>query len=288
MELAHRVLEGPKPPEAAINLCQWAGQEVIGEEDSRILLRPPCSAAAFTLHMSTLVDPTPAHSLPCLNMELEFQRQKPPDRRGEGWLAYNAISEKVQTSVIKHSPSHGTVLMPPNIPSTCQGWAETHCLLNVELAWHTHSKPPDTLGEIRQRSADVISANTCTRATCSPMYQAVLTLPIFLLVSSAQVTSPCRRNNELVSRVRKPPDVTEHWPLDVTVNKAEKGGRRGHSPIIKPMPAPFACSPILSMRPALTTSACWGPSCHATFAALVGGCFRKAFIIQHTNGKGCF
>ena len=147
-EPAHRVLEGPKPPKAAINLCQGAGQEVIGEEDSRILLHPLCSAAAFTMHMSMLVDLTPAHSLPYPSMELEFQCRKPPDCRGEGWLAYNAINEKVQTSVIKHSPLHGTVLILSNTPPACQGWAETHYLLNTELAWHARSKPPDRLDEI--------------------------------------------------------------------------------------------------------------------------------------------
>ena len=135
MELVHRVLEGPKLPEAAINLCQWAGQEVIGGEDSRILLCPPCSAVAFTLHMSALVNPTPAHSLLCPNMELEFQCRKPPDCGGEGWLAYNAVNEKVQTSVVKPSLLDSA---PPSSPATFDPPPPFLCTLSDRLV----STPP--------------------------------------------------------------------------------------------------------------------------------------------------
>jgi hypothetical protein len=79
MELAHRVPEESKPRDAANDIFQWTGQETMSEEDTRELLRSPYSAAAPTLHMLALVDPPPAHSHLCPNMEFEPQRWRPPD-----------------------------------------------------------------------------------------------------------------------------------------------------------------------------------------------------------------
>ena len=151
-ELMHRVPEDFRPPDVANVLHQWLGQEAISSEDSSIFLCSPESTVALAplTPTLTLVDPPPAYSRLHTSLELEPRRKKPPDKEaGSRRLPY-IVNERLRTSVVKHPPSHGTVLMLPNIPSTRQGWAETHCLPNVELAWRARSKPPDTLGEIRQ------------------------------------------------------------------------------------------------------------------------------------------
>ena len=273
-ELARRVPEHSEPHDTAINLCQWPSQEPISNEDLSVFLHSlePTAALMLPMPAATQVSPPPARLLLWPRMELESQRRKPPDQEeGSRRLPY-IVSERLQTSVIKHSPSHGTVLMLPNIPSTHQGWAETHCLPNVELAWRACSKPPDTLDEIGQRSADVISANTCTRATHSPLYGTALMLPVFPLASSAQVTSPCRRNNELVPRVRKLPDAIGCWLQTEAVNKTEEGWKRGHLPVLRPTFHPLARLPLR-----------W-----SVLTSLTDRYVCEMSVVWHANGKGCF
>ncbi|KAF8627299.1 hypothetical protein AX14_011368 [Amanita brunnescens Koide BX004] len=70
LELAHRVLEGPKQPEVANNPCQWSGQEAISGNDSSVLLYPLYANVALTPRF-TLVDPPPAYSRFSSSLELE-------------------------------------------------------------------------------------------------------------------------------------------------------------------------------------------------------------------------
>jgi hypothetical protein len=111
-------------------------------------LRSPESTVAFTpLTLTyTLVDPPLAYFRSRSSLELESWRRKPPDEEeGSRWLPY-VVNERLWTSVVKHSPLHGTAIMLPNILSTCQGWVGSYCRSNVELDWRACCKPPDTLG----------------------------------------------------------------------------------------------------------------------------------------------
>ena len=89
---------------------RWPDQEAISKKQSSAMLRSQEPTMAFMppKHISTLVYPTPAHSLPYPSKELEFQCQKPPDcGGGERWPIYYAINEKAPLSVTKHSPLNG-------------------------------------------------------------------------------------------------------------------------------------------------------------------------------------
>ena len=118
MELTHRVPEESKPRDAANDIFQWPSQEAISSEDLSAFLHSPEPTAALTppTTATTLVSPPPAHLFHWPRVELESRRRKPPNQEeGSRWLPY-IVNERVRTSVIKHSPSHGVVLTLPIIP----------------------------------------------------------------------------------------------------------------------------------------------------------------------------
>ena len=166
MELAHRVLEGPKPPEAAINLFQWRGQEAISSENSSVFLHSREPAAALTPPTPTPAV-SPARSHPRSSTELElWLRWKPPDKEEDsGRLACYAVKETKQMSVTEHSPIYGIATTPFAVPPARQEWAETRLLLNVEIIWRTRRKPPNNS---QRPSARIISAGDNTKAEHSP------------------------------------------------------------------------------------------------------------------------
>ena len=143
-------------------------------------------------------------------------------------------------SVTEHSPIYGIAPTPFAVPPARQEWAETRLLLNVEIIWRTHRKPPNNS---QRPSARIISAGDNAKAERSPACEAALTLAITLIASSAQTMKAYQRNNELVCRVRKPPEATRRWLQTEAVNKAKRGQGRGHSPIARPTSTPSARLP---------------------------------------------
>ena len=134
----------------------------------------------------------------------------------------------------------------------------------------------------RRHSTTVISARNDGSIECSPLHRVVLILPVHSLACSARVDNHHRQNGELIWRVRKPPDATGHRPLIEAVNKMEKGGRRGHSPVARPTSAPLACLPI--PWPTFASFACCHS--HVAFASVGSRYIHEAFIITRANGKG--
>ena len=150
-ELVHRVPEDFRPPDAANVLQQWLGQEAISSEDSSIFLCSPESAVALAplTPTLTLVDPPLAYSHLHTSLELEPRCKKPPDKEaGSGWLSY-AVNGKTQPSTLGCSPLRWIAPMPSAIPPACKEWAETCRILNVELGWRAHCKPPNALDLVR-------------------------------------------------------------------------------------------------------------------------------------------
>ena len=138
--------------------------------------------------------------------------------------------------------------LPRLVPLTCgrvctlpmreyaAAWANSPCLLNIKVVWRVHCKLPDVMGTVQQLSAGIISADPYMSAKRLPLYEAVRTLPVCLLAFLTRAVNPRCPNNELVGRVRKPPDVSEHRLLDEAINKAEIR-RRDHLPTPRPAPA---------------------------------------------------
>ena len=318
-ELAQRVPDEPKTPEAASTLIQWPSQEAISNKGLNVLPHSRESATALTPHTSTPVNPSLAYSLHS-SLELEsWLRWKPPNT-GESSkrLAYYAVNDRSQQSAIKRSPSPGAaltlsvlrarlvyttqVILPTRLsypPSrrvnTLPAWTGARRLLNVELVWRARCKPPNALEAIRRHSTTVISARIDKSVQRSPLRRVVPILPVRSLACSARVDNCRRRNGGLVWRVHKPPDATGHRPLIEAVNKTEKGGRQGHSPVAKPTSAPSARLPPTGPRSHPSSPISWrtsaslarSHSCTA-FASLIGRCLHEALIIARANRKGCF
>ena len=245
-----------------------------------MLLHSPYPAAAFMPHISTLVYPTPAHSLPYPNIELEFRRRKPPDRGGgERRPIYYAVNEKVPLSVTKHSPLNGISPMLSVVPPTCQGWAEARCLSNVELDWRACCKPPNALG-ISQQHGTGFSTNDKTSVNgCSPLNGTVRTASP--LVKPAQGKGPLRPDDGLIWQVHKHPEVTGRRLLLEAVNKIKGGREWAHLPVFRPTSAPYACSPTSWLTFALLAWNCF----HMAFASIIHCYLREMPVILHANGK---
>ncbi|KAF8690208.1 hypothetical protein AX14_003072 [Amanita brunnescens Koide BX004] len=89
--------------------------EVVSNGTTRATESTPCAMIAPALPMpaAMLVSPPPARLLLWLRVELESQHWKPPDEeQGSRQFPY----ERLRTSVVKHSPLHGTVIMLPVFP----------------------------------------------------------------------------------------------------------------------------------------------------------------------------
>ena len=231
MKLTHRVLEESKPRDVANNIFQWASQEAISEEGLRVLLHSPYPAAALMPHISMLVYPTPAHSLPYPSKELEFRRWKPPDHGGgERRPVYYTVNKKAPLSVTKHSPLNGIAPTLSTVLPTCQEWAEALRCLSAERVSRTRYKPPNKMGTVQCPSTEVISTKNNASIRRSLLYNAVLVLPI-PLTSSGQIINTCRQNDKLVWQVHKPPNITGYQLLLEAVNKIRQERRWGYMPI---------------------------------------------------------
>ena len=238
------VLASPESPNVAD--AKRTNQEVVS---AAILLHSPESSAA--LMPPTLADPLPAYALPRSSQELEARLHRKPPDHGEGstWLTYHAVNDRTQPSIIKRLPPPGAASML-SITTFSPAYITQAAPLrhmSIEVIWQTRCRLPNVMDTVQQLSAGANNAGH------SPLYGVVLMLPVFLRTSSARVNNPCRLNDELVSRVRKPPDVTERWLLDEAVNKTGNRGIRGSSPVPRPELAPLACSH--SLWPASTRSA---------------------------------
>ena len=296
-ELAHRVPEHSEPRDTAINLCQWASQEVVNKTRSSVLTHSREYDVALTLPT-----PAPANALPPYSRSRSSPtpesrlRWKPPDTGEDSSRhAYRAVNDRLQPSAIEHLLRHGAAAPPPVtrlsfahitkvVPPCCPrlppswqiytlpAWTGTHRLLSVELVWRARCKPPNIGGETQQPSTTVVSANDNTGATRPPLHGAALRLPVLSLASPARVINTRRPHNELGWRVRKPPDATGRWLLIEAINKTEEGQKRGHLPIPRPTPAPFAHLPLR-----------W-----SALTSLADRYVRETFVNPRANGKGCF
>ena len=195
---------------------RWPDQEAISKKQLSAMLRSQEPTVAFMLpkHISTLVYPTPACSLPYPSKELEFQRRKPPDHGGERW------------------------------------------------------------------PAEVISTKNNASIRCSLLYDAVLVLPI-PLASSGRIINTRHRNDELVWRVRKPPNITGRRLLLEAVNKIKGGRERAHLPVFRPTSAPYARSPASWLTFILLAWNCF----HMALASIIHCYLGEVPVILHANGK---
>ena len=240
MELTHRVPEDSELHDAANNLRQWTGQEAISEEDTRELLCLPVSTAALAPHMSVLVYPLPAYTLLCPSMELEFRRQKPPDRGGGAtWLVCYAVNEKVQTSIVKNLPLRWIVHTPYNVPPAYQYRAETHHLSNTELDWLARCKPPNTLDTFELPNQEGISESQPSVLICLQEPAVALRPPMPTPADPPPVYYALHLGPEDMSQIPpKPPDSTRQRPLQDAVSRDERGRR------MRGLPALWASFPI--------------------------------------------
>ena len=162
------------------------------------------------------------------------------------------------------------------VPPTHQ---EFRCL-SAERIWRTRYKPPNEMGTVQCPSAEVISTKNNTSVRCSLLYNAVLVLPI-LLASSGRIINTHCRNDELVWRVRKPPNITGRRLLLEAINKIKGGRERAHLPVFRPTSAPYARSPASWLTFALLAWNCF----HTAFASIIHCYLREAPVILHANGK---
>ncbi|KAF8684286.1 hypothetical protein AX14_004169 [Amanita brunnescens Koide BX004] len=195
---------------------------------------------------------------------------KSPDRADiqYRWPSQEAINNE-ESSVLLHS-QESTVALIPITPEPVNP-AYSRSRSSPELKFWLRWKPPDTGENSTRPSTTICSANSNTSVMCSPLYGTALMLPVFPLASLARVTSPCRRNNELVPRVRKLPNAIGCWLQTEAVNKTEEGWKRGHLPVLRPTFYPFTRLPL--RWSALTSLA----DCYIC----------ETSVVRRANGKGC-
>ena len=213
----------------------------------------PLRQVVPALPVRPLVTSTQAVNLRRLNDELVGRVRKPPDV-SEHWLLEEVINknkrEGRQTSLPVSRPMAisfvcgrqctAFALLPADCFARCHfsmvsAWADSRRPTNAELVWHACCKPPDVRGTIRQLSAGVISANAYTSVTHSPVYGIAHMPPVHLLTSSPPISETRRPDNELVARVRKPPDpAARHWLLDEAINNM------AHIRLVRPLLFPHS------------------------------------------------
>ena len=195
---------GERPSEEAISKA---------EAGARLCLPRPSPAPMWLMHK--LVEPTPT-CLPCSSPKLECRlHRKPPDCGGRmrRYTCY-VVNKKSKMKMIPCSlkPSTAPTLLATS-PAPPQ--ARRYCLLSLELIWRARCKPPNTRA-----------------AVCSPSFEAVPLMPKRLLASSTRVNSLRRPGDELVWRLRKPPDLAKHWLLIGGVNKIKDRRKEGCLPAL--------------------------------------------------------
>ncbi|KAF8665026.1 hypothetical protein AX14_006647 [Amanita brunnescens Koide BX004] len=203
---------------------------------------PMLSTSRFSLAYITQAIPSRRQSLPSgWRVRILPAGVEIAQRRAVRIANYN-----IDAGAEKHSPMSAARFTPPK----CQhasAWADFTRLLNVELIWRARSKPPNATDTTQQHSARVISARVDASIKRSSFCKAIPILPIHPLVCFVRVINPCRPNNELVWRARKPPDEAEPWLLDEAVNNVERETRWGC--LSRSWPA-FTSSPASSTRTA--------------------------------------
>ncbi|KAF8627970.1 hypothetical protein AX14_011286 [Amanita brunnescens Koide BX004] len=144
LELAQRVPDSFKPPNAANAQFQQPGQEAVGNEGPSVQLHSRESATAHMPHTPVPAGPFLAYFPLPSSPKLEFWLcRKPPNNGGNSMRhAYRAISDTPQPSAMKCSPPNG---MHP-IPSLTDPTHEEHpSCPNKELVARVR-KPPDVTG----------------------------------------------------------------------------------------------------------------------------------------------
>ncbi|KAF8644378.1 hypothetical protein AX14_009416 [Amanita brunnescens Koide BX004] len=217
---------------------------------------PPGAALTLSMSRSLLAYTMRAVPSRCQNLPLGWCVSIPPAgvetvRRH----AVSIVSHNADASAEGRSPMSTVRFMPP-IHHRTSAWAKPPRLPNVELVWQAHCKLPNATHTVQWHSAGVVSARNDTSIKRSPLHGIVLMLPVFLFASLARVISPCRLNNELVHRVRKPPDTAGHRLLEEAINKI-----RSTRPLSTPTRT--ASGPLSPPYPAIT-SARRSSSCEPT------------------------
>ncbi|KAF8650112.1 hypothetical protein AX14_008626 [Amanita brunnescens Koide BX004] len=172
------------------------------------------------------------------SLQVREQRNVITRRRAAKIVNNNSTSQSAGLN--KRSRTHEAAFMLLIFPLASPRQVEAASRLGTELIWCARYKPHDVMGTIQQLSDGIGLYMSTAR---SPLYEAVRAIPVRLLLFLTRTVNPCRPNNELVGRVRKPPDVTECWLLDEAVNKTGNGGRRGSSPVSRPTSALHARLP---------------------------------------------
>ena len=246
-----------KPPDTGKRSTQHSYQAVNNRMQQSATRHSPPPGAAYMLPVSRY---SPAYVtqpiLPC-------RQSLPPSH------TTSIVSHNTNANAEKHLPILTICLTPP-ICQHASAWASLPRLLNVEVVWRARCKPPDMFNATPQCSTTVISARSDMSVKRSPFHRVTLALPNLPLTSSARVISPCHLNNELVYRVRKPPDTAGHRLLEEAVNKIRSKGEQSYSPVSRHASALHARS--RHFWPAL--------------ASLSYHRFCKVFIVLRANRKG--
>ena len=229
-------------------------QEAVSSKELSVLLHPPESAAAHTQHTPTL-DAFPVQSPSRSSSEHEIQLcWKPPNCEEESRRqAYRAVNDRIQPSILKCLPTPGTAAtLSISRSSLAHIMQAVPCCLSHPPRWRVHM-PSVGAETVQRQGAIAISTRINTSAMHSPVYGVMLTLPIRQLACSARVNTAHCRDDELVWRLRKPPDPTaKHWLLDEAINELKGGWNRSHLPAPRPELAPLVRSH--SLWPASTCS----------------------------------
>jgi hypothetical protein len=135
---------------------------------------------------------------------------------------YTVINKQSKSTYLC-SPEPSAALMPL-IPKPAILQASCHLLLSIELGWRACSKPPDTMGTEHQPNINIIINKADADVSCLPTNGAVIILPNSRpMLAYVRAANPHRPNNELISRVHKPPNMTAQRPLPRAINGVQKG-----------------------------------------------------------------